>query len=40
MEVVKLYPEYKDYLWGGEKLKLKYGKKTGKNKVVYPADIT
>ena len=30
MEISKLYPEYKDYLWGGEKLKTKYGKQTDK----------
>ena len=28
MKIEKLYPECKDYLWGGEKLKTKYGKKT------------
>ena len=28
--VYKLVPEYKDYLWGGEKLKTDYGKKTDK----------
>lgn len=26
MNISKLYPECKDYLWGGEKLKTKYGK--------------
>ena len=30
MGIVKLYPECKDYIWGGEKLKQKYGKKTDK----------
>ena len=30
MEIVKLTPECKDYLWGGEKLKKEYGKKTDK----------
>ena len=30
MNISKLYPEYKDYLWGGEKLKTKYGKQTNK----------
>lgn len=30
MLIEKLYPECKDYLWGGEKLKTKYGKKTDK----------
>ena len=30
MKIEKLYPECKDYLWGGEKLKTKYGKKTDK----------
>ena len=30
MKIVKLYPECKDYLWGGEKLKTKYGKQTDK----------
>ena len=26
MNIEKLYPECKDYIWGGEKLKTKYGK--------------
>ena len=30
MKIEKLIPECKDYLWGGEKLKEKYGKKTDK----------
>ena len=30
MEIEKLYPEFKDYIWGGEKLKKEYGKKTDK----------
>lgn len=30
MKIEKLYPECKDYLWGGEKLKTKYGKITDK----------
>ena len=30
MKIIKLYPECKDYLWGGEKLKAKYGKQTNK----------
>ena len=30
MNIEKLYPECKDYLWGGVKLKEKYGKKTDK----------
>ncbi len=30
MEILKLYPECKDYVWGGEQLKTKYGKKTDK----------
>ena len=25
MKIEKLYPECKDYIWGGEKLKTKYG---------------
>ena len=28
MKIEKLYPVCKDYIWGGEKLKEKYGKKT------------
>jgi len=28
MKIEKLCPAYKDYLWGGNKLKEKYGKKT------------
>ncbi len=28
MKIEKLYPAYKDYLWGGNKLKQRYGKKT------------
>ena len=30
MKISKLYPECKDYIWGGNKLKEKYGKKTKK----------
>ena len=30
MEIVKLHPECKDYVWGGTKLKTKYGKITDK----------
>ena len=30
MKIEKLYPECKDYIWGGEKLKTKYGKQTEK----------
>ena len=30
MKIEKLYPEFKDYIWGGNKLKDKYGKKTDK----------
>lgn len=30
MKIKKLYPECKDYIWGGEKLKKKYGKQTEK----------
>ena len=30
MEIVKLYPECKDYVWGGTKLKQNYGKITDK----------
>ncbi|MBQ4268927.1 MAG: class I mannose-6-phosphate isomerase [Clostridia bacterium] len=30
MEILKLYSECKDYIWGGNKLKEKYGKKTDK----------
>ncbi len=28
MNIEKLYPEYKSYIWGGERLALSYGKKT------------
>ncbi len=31
MKIEKLYPECKDYIWGGEKLKKKYGKETDKS---------
>ena len=31
MKIEKLFPECKDYLWGGEKLKEKYGKITDKS---------
>lgn len=34
MEIVKLYPECKDNLWGGVKLREKYGKKTEKDPVA------
>ena len=34
MEIVKLYPECKDNIWGGVKLKEKYGKKTDKDPVA------
>ena len=30
MKIEKLYPECKDYIWGGEKLKTKYNKQTDK----------
>lgn len=30
MDIVKLIPAFKDNLWGGEKLKIKYGKRTDK----------
>ena len=30
MNISRLYPECKDYIWGGKKLKTKYGKKTDK----------
>ncbi len=30
MKIEKLYPECKDYIWGGEQLKTKYGKQTDK----------
>jgi glucokinase-like ROK family protein len=30
MKIGKLYPECKDYIWGGNKLKTKYGKQTNK----------
>lgn len=31
MKISKLYPEYKDYIWGGRKLKIHYGKQTDKS---------
>ena len=31
MKILRLYPECKDYVWGGEKLKTKYGKRTDKS---------
>ena len=34
MEIVKLFPECKDNIWGGVKLKEKYGKQTDKNPVA------
>jgi len=34
MEIYKLYPECKDNIWGGTKLKEKYGKKTDKEIVA------
>ena len=34
MKIEKLYPEYKDNLWGGVKLKEKYGKETEKTPVA------
>ena len=34
MEILKLIPECKDNIWGGVKLKEKYGKKTDKNPVA------
>lgn len=34
MEIVKLYPECKDNVWGGVRLKEKYGKKTDKDPVA------
>ena len=30
MKIAKLYPECKDYIWGGNKLKTQYGKQTDK----------
>ena len=30
MKIKRLYPECKDYIWGGNKLKTKYGKQTNK----------
>ena len=40
MEIVKLYPECKDNLWGGVKLKEKYGKQTDKNPVGESWDLS
>ncbi len=34
MKIEKLYPEYKDNLWGGVKLREKYGKQTDKTPVA------
>lgn len=34
MEIVKLYPECKEIIWGGTKLKEKYGKQTDKSPVA------
>lgn len=34
MKIDKLYPECKDYIWGGEKLKTKYGKQLFPEKIV------
>ena len=34
MQVIRLYPECKDNLWGGTRLKEKYGKKTDKTPVA------
>ena len=34
MEIVKLIPECKDNIWGGVKLKEKYGKQTDKDPVA------
>ncbi|MBQ7912466.1 MAG: ROK family protein [Clostridia bacterium] len=34
MQILKLYPECKDNVWGGTKLKEKYGKKTDKDPVA------
>ena len=34
MDIVKLYPECKDNIWGGVKLKEKYGKQTDKDPVA------
>ena len=34
MSIVKLTPAFKDYLWGGTKLKENYGKKTDMDPVA------
>ena len=34
MEISKLYPEFKDYLWGGTKLKKEYNKITNNDIVA------
>ena len=34
MEIVKLYPECKDNIWGGVQLREKYGKQTEKDPVA------
>ena len=34
MEILKLYPAYKNYIWGGEKLAQRYGKNANFNPVA------
>ena len=40
MKIEKLYPECKDYIWGGEKLKRKYGKQTDKTPCAESWDLS
>lgn len=40
MEVIFVEPIYKDYIWGGTKLKEKYNKKTDKNIIAESIEIT
>lgn len=39
MEVIFIEPIYKDYIWGGTKLKEKYNKKTSRNIIAESIEI-